>query len=137
MLSACFHQSLDDSSVDGKEVVSCHSWLPGDACRDDHHLCTFQAGGQVLFPLVSCHGVGGVAVAEIGRHAGNVPDVVQCEIGNPRVHLQQERQRLSDAATCTEDGHLPRLDRGLGALGSHLHASGGMDRVPTHVCPGG
>lgn len=133
MLSACFHESFDDSRVDGEEVVSCHSWLPRHSSRYDHHFCSFQASCQVLWPLVSCHCVGCVAVAEIGRHTCDVSNVVQGEIVDPRVHLQQERQRLSDATTCTEDGHFPGFHGGLGALCAHLHASSGLDCVPTHV----
>lgn len=51
----------------------------------------------------------GVDVRDIGSNAGATLDVVQRELGDPRVELEEEGQRLADTATSAEDDHLGSL----------------------------
>lgn len=46
------------------------------------------------------------------RHTGSATDIVESKIGNPRVHLEKERERLANAASGTENSNLGQLDDG-------------------------
>ena len=48
---------------------------------------------------------GGVAMAQICCHARNVRDIIERELAHELVHLQQQRQRLADAAGCPKQGY--------------------------------
>ena len=51
----------------------------------------------------------GVDVANISANAGGALDVEEGELGDARVELEEERQRLADSAAGTEDGNLGEL----------------------------
>lgn len=58
---------------------------------------------------------GRVAVADVGGDALHVGDIVQRQLGHELVHLEQQRERLADAAGRAEDRHLLGLDDRHGA----------------------
>lgn len=49
-------------------------------------------------------------MGQIRRHAGHVCDIVQRQLADHAVHLQQEAQRLANAACGTQHRHLPARD---------------------------
>jgi hypothetical protein len=49
---------------------------------------------------------GRVAVRQVGGDARRVGDIVQRQLAHQRVHLQQQRQRLADAAGSAQHHHL-------------------------------
>jgi len=51
-------------------------------------------------------------VADISGNAGGALDVEEGELGDARVELEEERQRLADSAAGTENGNLGELWEG-------------------------
>lgn len=51
-------------------------------------------------------------MADISSNAGGALDVEEGELGDARVELEEERQRLADSAAGTEDGNLGELWEG-------------------------
>ena len=49
---------------------------------------------------------GGVDVADIGGNTRCTADIIQTERGDQRVAFQQQRQRLANSTSGTEDGNL-------------------------------
>lgn len=48
-------------------------------------------------------------MADISGNAGGTADVEEGELGDTRVELEEEGQRLADSAASTEDGNLGEL----------------------------
>ncbi len=69
----------------------------------------------LLLAVAPTHLDGGVAVAQVGGDALDVGDIVKAQLGDQLVHLEQQGQRLADAARRAEHRHLLRLDDGHGA----------------------
>lgn len=59
--------------------------------------------------MVSTYDALGVDVADISGNAGGTADVEEGELGDTRVKLEEEGQRLADSAASTEDGNLGEL----------------------------
>merc|ERR1719495_2653824 len=56
--------------------------------------------------LEAGHGGGGVAVGEVGGHAGGADDVEEVQLLDLGVLLHEQGERLADAAVGAEDGHV-------------------------------
>lgn len=104
-----------------EEVVTGHSWLPGDTGRDDDNVGALQGtlgtvvGGQEALDLGRRGNVGQIGCdlyivcsagspskkgrqpgAQGSTHTGSVDDIVERELGDERVELEEEGQRLAD-----------------------------------------
>ena len=71
-----------------------------------------------LPPHNTAHLDGRVAVAQIGRDALDVADVVQRQLRHALVHLEQQRERLADAAGSAQHRDALALDHGQRARGA-------------------
>eukprot|EP00955_Chlamydomonas_euryale_P071551 361100-Chlamydomonas_euryale.AAC.30 len=65
---------------------------------------------------------GRVAVADVGSNASDVSDIVQSQVGDQLVHLEQQAQRLADAAGRAQQRHLAGLHRHRAAAASRGRA---------------
>lgn len=59
----------------------------------------------------------GVDVADISGNAGGTANVEEGEVGDTRVELEEERQRLADSAAGTEDSNLGELHGSIDVSG--------------------
>ena len=73
----------------------------------------------------------GVHVADIGSDTGRVDDIVEVEHGHERVHLHEQRQRLSDPARGAQDRDLEPRRAALGA--AHRGPQRGRARAFLHL----
>jgi len=73
----------------------------------------------------------GVHVADIGGDPGSVDDIVEVEHGHERVHLHEQRQRLSDPARGAQDRDLEPRRAALGA--AHRGPQRERDRAFLHL----
>ena len=89
------------TGVGGEQVVAGHARLAGHARGDDHQVCALQAVPQLILSHVRADRHRRVAVREVCCHARGARDVVERQLGYELVHLEEEGQRLADAATCT------------------------------------
>mmetsp|Transcript_41974 Transcript_41974/g.110809 ORF Transcript_41974/g.110809 Transcript_41974/m.110809 type:complete len:398 (-) Transcript_41974:121-1314(-) len=97
-LRAPSDQVLHDARVDVEEVVTGHAGLAGHAGGNHHHIAAIQG----LFQVVAREALRLSArgdVGEVRRHTwGDGRHVEAGQRRHPRVQLQQQRQRLADAA---------------------------------------
>jgi hypothetical protein len=69
----------------------------------------------------------GVDVADIGGDTGGPSDIVKGELGNQRVELHQQRQRLPDTPGGAKDGDLA-LGDGVGGVATSSDVGRGASR---------
>jgi hypothetical protein len=67
----------------------------------------------------------GVNVRDIGSNTRSTSNVVQAQGGDGRISLQEQRQRLSDTSSGTEDGDLALRSGGGGECSSGEGSCGG------------
>ena len=77
-----------------------------DTSRDDNKVATVERCGEVIGAVALGHGVG-EAVVQVCRDTGDDRrHVVAGELSDQRVELEQQRERLSDAARSAEHCNL-------------------------------
>jgi len=99
----------DDGRVGVEQVVTGHSRLAGNTGRDNDDLDVLERSLEAALGSVGgeARDLGGsVDVADIGSDTGSEADIVQPEVGDLRVLLQEECERLADTTCGTEDSDL-------------------------------
>jgi len=104
VVGASCGEIADDGSVCVEKVVTGHAGLARNTSGDEDDLSTSQALLELRITLVvASNSALCVDVADIGGDTGSTPDIVESELGNSWVELEEERERLADTASSTED----------------------------------
>lgn len=70
----------------------------------------------------------GVDVADVSCNAGSASDIVESELGDERIELHEESERLAYATSGSKHGNLP-LRHGAGAVASAEEARSGSRSI--------
>jgi hypothetical protein len=73
---------------------------------DDYEVAALQRLAELLLPREAAHFDGRAHVREVSCDAGGVGDVVQAQLADHAAGLEQQRERLADAACGAEHGNL-------------------------------
>lgn len=102
---ADFGKIADNAGICVEEVVPGHAWFTWHASGNEDDLSILHGMLQLLLARESSDlGLGG-DVAEISGHTRSVDHVVKCELRHPGVLLQEQRQRLPNSSTGSENSH--------------------------------
>jgi hypothetical protein len=97
----------DDRGIGVEKIITGHARLAGNTGRDEDDLgvgkSILEAGGS---RIIASDGAVGVDVAEISGNTRATADIVQSQLGDAGVQLHQQRERLANATTSTENGDL-------------------------------
>lgn len=114
-LSGGLGEVADDRGVGVEKIVTGHTGLAGDTSGDEDDL---SAGESLLetsrVGLVSLDAGLGVDVGDVSSNTGSATDIVEGEVSDAGVHLEEERERLADTTSSTENGDLGKVPGGGG-----------------------
>jgi hypothetical protein len=107
--SASLSQVHGNSSVGVEQIVSGHTGLSGHSSGDDDDIRAVQDLQQVVLTIVSLDLAGSVDVGKIHSNTGSTNNIVQGQARNQRVHGHQQRHRLTNTSSSSENGNLSAL----------------------------
>lgn len=92
--------------------IKTYSRLAGNTCGNDDNVGACEGLGETIVGLEETLDLGrSVDVGEVGGDTGRVYDIKEGEMGNRRICFEQQRERLANAASSTENNGLESHDR--------------------------